>query len=86
MVEVWHDWRWEKRNRTNFYRVMLLVCISSIQFGTFWYKNYTQGIYIVQKSLWISSHFGTESYTWRLDIVQNFSCLIFRHILSQNIY
>ena len=60
------------------------MCISSIQFGkieTFW----------VQSSLWISSHFDTEHFAWRLDIGQNFSCLIFlghfvpKYIL-ENIY
>ena len=38
MVEVWHDWRWEKRNRTNFYRVMLLVCIVVYNLGHFGIK------------------------------------------------
>ena len=37
----------------------------------------TQRFDIVQKSLWISSNFDTENCTWRLTIVQNFSCLIF---------
>ena len=32
MVEFLRDRRWDKRNRTNFYWVMLLVCINTIQF------------------------------------------------------
>ena len=40
-------------------------------------ESYIRRLDIVQKSLWISSHFGTENYAWILDIVQNFSCLIF---------
>ena len=32
---------------------------------------------IIQKSLWISNHFGTENYVWRRFILQNFSCQIF---------
>ena len=42
MVEFLYDRRWDKKNGTDFYRVMLLVCISSIQIGsteTFCYKN-----------------------------------------------
>ena len=40
----------------------------------------TQTRDIIQKSLKISWHFGTENYTSRLDRVQNFSCLIFWNI------
>ena len=40
----------------------------------------TETLDIIQKSLWISWHFGTENYTSRLDRVQNFSCLIFWNI------
>ena len=43
--------RWKKRNRTNFYRVILLIHINSIEvlknFGT---VSYTQRLDIVQKS------------------------------------
>ena len=43
--------RWKKRNRTNFYRVILLIHINSIKvlknFGT---VSYTQRLDIVQKS------------------------------------
>ena len=54
----------KKRNRTNFYGVMLLMY-------TIWkYWNIVlQRLDIVQKSLWISSHFDRENYTRRLDIV-----------------
>ena len=43
MLIAWHPKRWwnfcmsedeKKRNRTNFYRVKILVCISRIQYGT----------------------------------------------------
>ena len=79
MVELLQDRRWEKRNRTNFYRVMLLVCISSIQFGLieiFCHRRLCTKTWYSSKS-WISTHFGTEIYVWRLDIVQNFSFPIF---------
>ena len=35
-----------------------------------------QRLDIVEKSLWISCHFDTEYYTWRLDIVQKNFCVI----------
>ena len=31
----------------------------------------------------VSGHFATENYGSRLDVVQNFSCLIFWNILSK---
>ena len=36
----------EKKNRNNFYWVILLVCISSIQFGSIatWSENYALGL------------------------------------------
>ena len=62
----------EKKKTTIFYWVMLLKY-------TIWSFD------IVKKSLWISSHFDTENYARRLDKAENFSCLIFWYILSQNI-
>ena len=64
MVEFLHVRRWEKRNRANFYWVMLLLY-------TIWkYWNILpERLDIVKKYLWISSHFDTESFTWKLDIV-----------------
>ena len=52
---------------------MLFVCIQFESIGT-WYSS---------KSLSISSHFDTENYTWRLNIVFLFE---FLGNLSQNIY
>ena len=88
MPKAWHPkkwWnflhvrRWEKRNITNFYRLILLIRISSIElFKDFVTANYTQRLNIVQKSCWTSCHVATNNYTQRLDIVQNFSCLIFQ--------
>ena len=59
MVEFLYVRGWEKRNRTNFYWVMLLVLVSGIQnqsFGTFYHMNTWYG----SKSVQISTHFGTE--------------------------
>ena len=43
--------RWKKRNRTNFYRVILLIHINSIEvLKNFDTVNYTQRLDIVQKS------------------------------------
>ena len=51
MVKFLNVRRWKKRNRTNFYRVILLIHINSIEvlknFGT---VSYTQRLDIVQKS------------------------------------
>ena len=52
--------RWEKINKTNFYWIMLLM-------HTVWEYLNILPLDIVQKSLWISTHFDTQ----RLDIVQN---------------
>ena len=42
MVKFLHDRRWEKRNRINFYRVTLLVCIN---------ENLTLSMKIMHKNL-----------------------------------
>ena len=55
MLETLHVRRWEKRDRTTFYWVMLLVCISMKT----WYSS---------KSFW---YFEIKNYEWGLDIVQN---------------
>ena len=51
MLKFFNVRRWKKRNRTNFYRVILLIHINSIEvlknFGT---VSYTQRLDIVQKS------------------------------------
>ena len=46
----------------------------------------TKGLDTVQKSLWISCHFGTENYTWRLVIIENvlISCILLIS-LDQNV-
>ena len=61
MVEFLHVIRLQKRNRTNFYSVMHLMC-------TIW-KNWNisiQRLDIVQNSLWVSSQLDTKYYAWRL--------------------
>ena len=75
MVEFFYVRTWEKRNLNQ-----LLL------------KHFvTQRLDIVQKSLWMSYHFGIENYAWRLDIVKkslvyefhNFSYLIFWNKVCQ---
>ena len=94
---IFSSQKMEKRNKTNFYRAMLLM------YSIWRHSNILlQGLHKVQKSLWITSHFETDNYAWRLDIVffsdilryivqkllkqfslqrldivQNFSCMIF---------
>ena len=51
MVKFLNVRRWKKRNRTNFYRVILLIHINSIEvLKNFDTVNYTQRLDIVQKS------------------------------------
>ena len=51
MVKFLNVRRWKKRNRTNFYRVILLIHINSIEvLKNFDTVNYTQRVDIVQKS------------------------------------
>ena len=38
---------------------------------------YREVLLIRINSIEVHNFFSTENYTWRLDIVQNFSCLIF---------
>ena len=66
----------KKRNKTDFYRAMLLMY-------SIWrhWNILLQGLHKVQKSLWISSHFETENYAWRLDIV--FFSDILRNIVQK---
>ena len=42
--------------------------------------------HFVQKSFWISCHIDTENNMQRPDIVQNVSCLILRHFVSEYTY
>ena len=72
MVEFLHVRRSEKQNRSGFCLAMLLM-------DTVWkYWNILlQRLDIILKSLCISSYFDTENNTWRLDIVQKLSCMIF---------
>ena len=54
MAIAWNPKRWfnfsmpegEKKNRNNFYWVIIFVCISSIQFGSIatWSENYALGL------------------------------------------
>ena len=50
-------------------------------------KNDSQRLEIVQKILSISGHFGTNTYAWRLAIVQssNFLVQIVAKYISENI-
>ena len=51
MVKFLNVRRWKKRNRTNFYRVILLIHMNSIEvLKNFDTVNYTQRLDIVQKS------------------------------------
>ena len=51
MVKFLNVRRWKKRNRTNFYRVILLIHINSIEvLKNFDTVNYTQRLDIVPKS------------------------------------
>ena len=73
---IFSSQKMKKRNKTNFYRAMLLMC-------SIWrhWNILLQGLHKVQKSLWISSHFETEIMSE--DLIY-FSSLILWDILSKN--
>ena len=109
MLIAWHPRRcWifcmsedkEKKNRTNFYWVMLLVHQCSVEFRsieTFWHRKLCLKT-LYSSKFFLSNFFETfcpniyirkylkQFSTERLDINQNFSCLVFWDLLSRNIY
>ena len=67
--------------------ILLNNAFSMYTIWEYWNIFAKQRLDIVNKSLRISSHFDTENYTWRLDIVWSFFLVwFFFGNLSQNIY
>ena len=84
MVEFLHVRRSEKEieqfllsNTFSVYTILVLKCFV------------TERLDMVQKSLWISSHFYTENYIWRPDMVQKcFAWFLWTNVpkyISENI-